>query len=317
MLLINIICSFYLFVSLDSFQYKGTFINFAIKKLPKNNNECRKLFSTLKSNSLNGVGKAPTSTDDMAEVVGKIVNAIDEGREEDLKAAGLKITTISENDMIQKNINDPKISEMILGIPDQDETDMMLSLEKSFGMEAGDITGENGYDEDYNADLMEDIIEEAQKTLRLLQQEGKGLTSLLEYEDKKNPAVTWGETSVGAEAILTPLTSFQLTEGPPAISPGANLEVEEWDEALFPIDEDNLIINEDELLELEDSTPTSTSTPTTQGETSKISMLESMTETVQDTGNEDEESVLATQATFEQLLKVTMQSAEETAGIVQ
>lgn len=198
-----------------------------------------RFFSVTKESNVEN-DKQPSSNnkeiEDLANLVGQIMKAVDEGRESDLEKAGMRVSKRPVKDIINENISDERINSQILGEIDEDQIEIMRALEISMKSDA--ILSSNGYDDTESSELLStdeisEIITEAEDNIRKFRETGQTFTKILESDNFDFD--TWSSENnqdYGIDSILTPIIDI-LDESPPQISTGSRLEVEEWDESVY------------------------------------------------------------------------------------
>jgi len=185
---------------------------------------------------------ASTQSEKVAEVIGLIVNAVDEGKLDELQASGMSVTKRPDKDVINENLKDDELVARLLGPMDQEHLDIMNAINLHQVVDSS-----TGYD--FDADLEDIVIPnldemkgEVEKSLHELREQGFDMLQLLEDEDKiSDSKYLWGPR-IGTEQTLSPLPLSELPDAPPPFAQGANEEVTE----IFDDDDD------DESLDLQE-----------------------------------------------------------------
>lgn len=150
---------------------------------------------------------SPEDGDDekIVDLAGNLVKALNEGRQEDLEKAGLKIEKKSSRLVMDENLSSGEAIESILGPVDEETLEIMSSL--SSIQEQGDAY-DIQVDKDINSDriaeqsLLDDIMAEGVRTASVIQAQGSGIGELL--KDEQN-----GESSqfnVELDVLSSPTT---------------------------------------------------------------------------------------------------------------
>ena len=230
--------------------------------------------------------------DKMLSTIEALLKAVKAGNIEELKKQGFSISSKNEAEALLERISDPVLRDQILGQISIDELELIedmkrVSIIDSFeGYEGGDI----------DKALFEEIQQEASATLDNIRKSESSMGTLLgdEFADivrgiDPSKAVSWGDES-GIKNILTPIPINYMMDAPPERSPANHFEVEEVEvenNVNENENENNNILNESIL---------------------KKASENELPITEQNSGTNSNQDM------FAQLLKVTMQSAEEEAA---
>ena len=161
-------------------------------------------------------GEKRGKEDELADMVKAIIQAVDEGREGELREAGLKVTKRSDLERMRDNLDNAQIIESVLGnMSGAEEQEIMRLLEKS---EA--TMGVVGFDESPGLDdaLLAEFRAEAVQTMRNLKSSGKSLL------DEDTTSTGGGGVGPGTERPLSPTTAGG--DAPPSFGRSMELEVD-------------------------------------------------------------------------------------------
>jgi len=129
-----------------------------------------------------GKDKPSTETvdsDETERMVEAIVRAMEEGREDDLTKAGLKVTHKSKSRELEEKLNDPQVSENILGIISPAEEEIITTLEKYEAMEGGPPQANTKPNPSKVDDaLLKELTADARNTVCAIQDKGPSLQLL-------------------------------------------------------------------------------------------------------------------------------------------
>ena len=188
----------------------------------------------------------------MSDLFKLIVDAVNDGREEELAAAGLRVTKKSARETLDAKLSDPQIAENVLGSMTEEDKELarLLEVELQRQDRGGAAAGEA-----LDPALFADLQAEARETLLSQRAAGSAVGALLggasEFDDllgsvfddvmgdddgADGDGVNWSSAGAGGVAqtlsfgegdgggvLGRPWDAF----GPPAASPGSPLEVEE------------------------------------------------------------------------------------------
>lgn len=228
-------------------------------------------------------------TDKMLLTIEELLKEAESGNFEELRKRGFSVSSKNEAEALLERISDPILRDQILGQISVDELELLedmkrVSTSDSFeGYEGGDI----------DDTLFEEIQQEASATLDNIRKGESSMGTLLgnEFADivkgiDPSKAVQWEDES-GTKNILSYIPTDYIMDAPPERSPANHFEVEELEvDSESNNENDNDILNEAILKKAFES---------------ELSVTENV-------------RVTNTQDMFSQLLKVTMQSAEEEAA---
>ena len=121
------------------------------------------------------------------EMMKLFVTAIDEGRQEDLVKAGLKVTTISARESMNEKLSDPEIIANILGpMASAEEVDLKNDLKNQILLEELlEVGGEASPGLDLDPSIFAELQAEAKAALEEMKKQGSGIAALLD-EPKKS-----------------------------------------------------------------------------------------------------------------------------------
>ena len=314
-----------------------------------------------------------------------IVNAVQEGREDDLTAAGLRVTKRSARETLDDKLNDPQINQNVFGLMTSDEQEVMKQLsdqvaadleelESGRASSSSSTSSSSSSDIDLDPSIFAELQAEAYETLYSLRNKGgSGMAALLDDagssgngfgatqrehrsefsdlngvldnimvsrsptrggggDDRRSTATTTATTSnewspaVGVEQEL-PFGSSQkqaswTAAAPPAVSPGSRLEIEE---AADEEDDDAAPSGPSAALssELPISPKTARDTPPAVAAAVDGGADKSLLRDIIDVDADLKQRVAAepesaadvdAQATFAQLLKITMEQQTDAAS---
>ena len=234
---------------------------------------------------------AKGNDDDVASLVKAIMSAVDEGREDDLKKAGLKVTRKSDLERLRDNLSNEQVLEQVLGpMTGAEEREVLGVLEKTTKEMGMSVVGFDDQDTGVDESLLAQFRQEAAQAYRNLNMEAPA------------PAAA-DERGRGVEQILT-ITSrdgFGAGDAPPSQSTMRELELEPSD---YESEE-----GEGEKTEMEKQQVT-----TTVGQ--RVGDLENSMAAIEvEEGLSDSDgSRELAQQTFAQLLKASMDATEDRAG---
>ena len=108
------------------------------------------------------------------KMIESIVSAVDQGRESDLREAGLKITTKSASAELVEKLTDPQVSASVLGAfgPEEEQILMAIERNKASDEEIGGIVPPSGLISDA---LVEELRIDAQQTVSDIRSRGPSL----------------------------------------------------------------------------------------------------------------------------------------------
>ena len=121
------------------------------------------------------------------EMMELFVTAINEGRQEDLVKAGLKVTTLSAKAAMDEKLSDPEIIANILGpMTSAEELDLKNVLRNQISLE-NELEGskEKNVLSDLDPMMFAELQAEAKETLAMMKKQGSGIAALL---DEKMPS---------------------------------------------------------------------------------------------------------------------------------
>ena len=132
-------------------------------------------------------------TEKLAEMMKLIVNAVQEGREEDLLAAGLKVTRKTARETLDEKLSDPQINQNILGSMTSEEEEMMKQLSDQVAADMEELSSSandrssstssssgSGSSVDLDPFIFAELQAEARDTLYSLRSSGSGMAALLD-----------------------------------------------------------------------------------------------------------------------------------------
>jgi len=265
---------------------------------------------------------AADNEEKMAEMVKMIMTAVDEGREEDLAKAGLKVTKKSPRELMDSKLSNPALQEEVLGPMDgEDELEIMRLLQNAQdesmnrrSSSSSSSVGISGYDDDVQGvglDLgfLAELRADAQLAVQEHTKKGSAMAALLDDENSNGSGFDTGFDSnawnpvEGTNTLLSPLDKAWAGEAPPTISSGSRFEVEE---------------PEDEAIK-DSVSPSSAAAAAIEGTavaTPNLTMTMAMMQKVEVEGGLTSEARELAQTTFASLLKATMDASEATASSV-
>lgn len=118
------------------------------------------------------------------EMMELFVTAIDEGRQEDLVKAGLKVTTLSAKAALDDKLSDPEIIASILGpMASAEELDMKKVLQNQVLLEKElEDSGKGNIQSDLDPMMFAELQAEAKETLAIMKKQGSGIAALLDEQ---------------------------------------------------------------------------------------------------------------------------------------
>ena len=118
------------------------------------------------------------------EMMELFVTAIDEGRQEDLVKAGLKVTTLSAKAALDDKLSDPEIIASILGpMASAEELDMKKVLQNQVLLEKElEDSGKGSVHSDLDPMMFAELQAEAKETLAMMKKQGSGIAALLDEQ---------------------------------------------------------------------------------------------------------------------------------------
>lgn len=118
------------------------------------------------------------------EMMELFVTAIDEGRQEDLVKAGLKVTTLSAKAALDDKLSDPEIIASILGpMASAEELDMKKVLQNQVLLEKElEDSGIKNVLSDLDPMMFAELQAEAKETLAMMKKQGSGIAALLDEQ---------------------------------------------------------------------------------------------------------------------------------------
>jgi hypothetical protein len=178
-----------------------------------------------------------------------IMDAVNDGREEELAAAGLRVTKKSARETLDGKLNDPQIAENVLGSMTEEDEELARILEVEVQRQDRDRGTAGGAAMDVDPTLFAELQAEVRETLASQRAAGSAVGALLdetEFDDYLGSvldgvmagdggsadtadAVNWGAGAGGvAQTLPFGESSWSFDAfGPPAASPGSRMEVEE------------------------------------------------------------------------------------------
>ena len=202
----------------------------------------------------------PDDNDEKLDQMMKFIAAkVNEGKEDELTKAGLKVTTMSPRETLDDKLQNSQIKQSVLGSMTSEDEEMMNLINEAMNeLENSSNGSSSGMDLD--PAVFAELQAEARETLQTLRSENQGLASLLEnepvavgfgaprqvdrdeYDDVKNvmdnimrPSADSSSNSwnpqIGVDQTLDfgsiSSSSSSSSFGPPVAAPGSILEVEE------------------------------------------------------------------------------------------
>lgn len=145
----------------------------------------------------------------LAELIELVIKSVDAGRQDNLAAAGLKVTMKSERETMDKKMMDPELVEKVLGSIGEDEKEIMKLLDESMASST-DWMGQ-GYDEsvsradiDMDPLLFNELKEDLLTTLDSVRGRGSAMVQLfdnnIEFNVDLNVASSSGTVGTGADS---------------------------------------------------------------------------------------------------------------------
>lgn len=240
--------------------------------------------------------KAKAKDEEMAEMVAAIMSAVDEGREEDLKKAGLKVTKRSDLEIMRDNLSNDQILENVLGdMAGTEEQEIMRMLESTHAaMGVVGFDGETGVE----SELLAEFRAEAVQAMRDLKSSNRSIfddPGDLGFNDNIPATDPFRPKQGGTERTLSPVVTGG--DAPPSFGGRSR----EWE--IDPAE-----------LESENESPLVTeSAPLANQESGPVDMA-SMAAIEAEKGLSDMDGSRAmAQQTFAQLLKASMDASEDKA----
>lgn len=209
----------------------------------------------------------PDDNDEKLDQMMKFIAAkVNEGREDDLTKAGLKVTRMSPRETLDDKLQNPQIKQTVLGSMTSEDEEVMNLLNDAIELESSNNGSSSSSGMDLDPAVFAELQAEAWETLQTLRSEnqhGSSLAALLdnepeanegfgsprsvdrdEYDDVKNvmdnimrPSTDSSSSSssswnpqIGVDQTLdfgSSSSSSSSSFGPPAPAPGSILEIEE------------------------------------------------------------------------------------------
>ena len=237
---------------------------------------------------------AKGNDDEVASLVKAIMSAVDEGREDDLKKAGLKVTRKSELERLRDNLSNEQILEQVLGpMTGAEEREVLSVLEKTTKEMGMGVVGFDDQDTGVDESLLAQFRQEAAQAYRNLNMEAPQASA---------PATAGGGRGVEQILTITSKVSLGAGDAPPSQSTMRELEI---DPSEFEIAE----VAEGEVMEKEKQQLTTTVGQRVGGLENSMAAIEAE----EGLSDSDGSRELA-QQTFAQLLKASMDATEDRAG---
>lgn len=240
---------------------------------------------------------AKAKDEEMAEMVAAIMSAVDEGREEDLKKAGLRVTKRSDLEIMRDNLSNEQILENVLGdMAGAEEQEIMRMLESTnAAMGVVGFDGETGVD----AELLAEFRAEAVQAMRDIKSSDRSIfddSGVVGVDDNIPDSEISRPKQGGTERTLSPVVIGG--DAPPPSSGGRSREWE-IDPAEFESEPESPLVTESAPLANQESGPVD---------------MASMAAIEAEKGLSDTDGSRAmAQQTFAQLLKASMDASEEKA----
>jgi len=240
---------------------------------------------------------AKAKDEEMAEMVAAIMSAVDEGREEDLKKAGLRVTKRSDLEIMRDNLSNEQILENVLGdMAGAEEQEIMRMLESTnAAMGVVGFDGETGVD----AELLAEFRAEAVQAMRDMKSSDRSIfddSGVVGVDDNIPASEISRPKQGGTERTLSPVVIGG--DAPPPSSGGRSREWE-IDPAEFESEPESPLVTESAPLANQESGPVD---------------MASMAAIEAEKGLSDTDGSRAmAQQTFAQLLKASMDASEEKA----
>ena len=134
--------------------------------------------------------KAAAVTDNMPidEIMKLFVTAIDEGREDELVKAGLKVTSLTPRAALDDKLSDPELRAKILGpMSSTEEIEMKKLLENEVLLQLDlEGSGTGFVESDLDPSIFAELQAEARETLKSMKEQGSGIAALLDDPKKSN-----------------------------------------------------------------------------------------------------------------------------------
>lgn len=157
--------------------------------------------------------KAAVATNNMPidEMMKLFVTAIDEGREDELIKAGLKVTSLTPRAALDDKLSDPELRASILGMSTTEDLEMKKLLENEVLLQLNlEESGTGFVQSDIDPSIFAELQAEARETLKAMKERGSGIAALLEdskaskkgFGEKVFDAKSNGENSVDAATPL-------------------------------------------------------------------------------------------------------------------
>lgn len=197
------------------------------------------------------IEKSPQEEEKLASMVKMIMTAVDEGREDDLKDAGLKVTKRTAKEVMDSNLSNEEIVNKVLGpMTDAEEVELMRQLQHTQNKIQEDDSGKGfegavaGIDPAFLAELKSEalgVVGSIQKERSVIAKE-MGIS-----DDEMGAASSFLESSdeagIGNERLLSPVEEMDTPPGESPFIPVGNMgeedNVEEIERENTRIDEEN------------------------------------------------------------------------------
>jgi hypothetical protein len=127
--------------------------------------------------------KAAAVTDNMPidEIMKLFVTAIDEGREDELVKAGLKVTSLTPRAALDDKLSDPELRASILGSSSTEDLEMKKLLENEVLLQLNlEESGTGFVQSDIDPSIFAELQAEARETLKAMKEQGSGIAALLD-----------------------------------------------------------------------------------------------------------------------------------------
>lgn len=144
-------------------------------------------------------------SDSMEQLFKLIVNAVEEGREEDLVKAGMKVTKKSKMQEFKSKLGDIELNRRILGEPDEDQLEIMKRLKEiqnsTTNDESDSVINEYKGSLALSPDIIDKLRSDAILTIQAMRQQGTTMAALIEDNSK-----------VSGEDFMARLDSIDITK---------------------------------------------------------------------------------------------------------
>jgi hypothetical protein len=140
-----------------------------------------KHYSNKKEDGVSEKGAAVTDNMPIDEIMKLFVTAIDEGREDELVKAGLKVTSLTPRAALDDKLSDPELRASILGMSSTEDLEMKKLLENEVLLQLNlEESGAAFVPSDIDPSIFAELQAEAREGLKAMKEQGSGIAALLE-----------------------------------------------------------------------------------------------------------------------------------------